>query len=181
MQRAGPESSGPRAFDPLLAPDRGVNPGPRPEIRVRAYRRHDLPRLYELDQSCFPPDIAYSRADLRYFLASPRCFCWVAESPSDSVAGFIIVERVRRSGSMTGHIVTIDVGAQMRRQGVGRLLMETAEEQLTREGAILMSLEVAEDNLPAQVFYRRLGFAEVGRIPKYYAARQDARVMEKRL
>jgi ribosomal protein S18 acetylase RimI-like enzyme len=42
-----------------------------------------------------------------------------------------------------------------------------------------MSLEVAESNSVAREFYRRLGFATVGRISKYYAGRVDAEVMEK--
>ncbi len=150
-----------------------------PVIRLRGFRKQDLAGLYQLDQRCFAPDIAYSISDLKYFLSSPRCFCRVAETPGESLAGFTIVERVRRRGNMTGHIVTIDVNREMRRRGVGRLLLEAAEEQLRKEGAVLLSLEVAEDNVGAQAFYCRLGFINTGRIPGYYAGRLDAKVMEK--
>jgi ribosomal-protein-alanine N-acetyltransferase len=103
----------------------------------------------------------------------------VAEAPGERLAGFTIIERVRRGGRMTGHIVTIDVALEMRRQGVGRILLEAAEEQLKREGAVLLTLEVAEDNAAARSFYHQLGFADTGRIPDYYAGRLDAQVMEK--
>ena len=150
-----------------------------PAMRLRGFRKADLPRLHELDQRCFARDIAYSTADLKYFLTSPRCTCWVAEAPGGILAGFIIIERVRRDGSMRGHIVTIDVESDKRRQGLGRLLLGAAEERLKREGAVLITLEVAEDNVQAQAFYRRVGFNQTGRIPKYYAGRLDAQVMEK--
>jgi [ribosomal protein S18]-alanine N-acetyltransferase len=150
-----------------------------PGIRLRGFRKHDLVQLYELDQLCFPADIAYSMSDLRYFLNNARCFSLVAEGPKATVAGFTIVERVRRRGKMTGHIVTIDVGPWMRRKGLGRLLLGAAEEQLKREGAALLTLEVAEDNLGAQAFYHQSGFTDTGRIPDYYAGRLDAQVMEK--
>ena len=138
-----------------------------------------MPGLYELDQCCFAQDIAYSMADLKYFLTSARSLCWVAEAAGERLAGFTIVERVRRRGSMTGHIVTIDVDREMRRQGVGRILLEAVEKRLKKEGAALLTLEVAEDNTAAQSFYHRLGFADTGRIPDYYAGRLDAQVMEK--
>jgi ribosomal protein S18 acetylase RimI-like enzyme len=91
----------------------------------------------------------------------------------------VIVERASRNGRLTGHIVTLDVNPAERRRGLGTLLMQTAEEQMKEEGAGAMSLEVAESNSVAREFYRRLGFATVGRISKYYAGRVDAEVMEK--
>lgn len=57
--------------------------------------------------------------------------------------------------------------------------MQRAEEQMKQEGAGLLSLEVAEDNIAARHFYRRLGFVTRGRIAKYYGGRVDAEVMEK--
>jgi len=57
--------------------------------------------------------------------------------------------------------------------------MQAVEEQMKQEGTGLMSLEVAEDNLAARQFYRRLGFVTCGRIANYYGGRVDAEVMEK--
>jgi [ribosomal protein S18]-alanine N-acetyltransferase len=150
-------------------------------VLLRNFRKSDLNKLYELDQACFAPDIAYSKAELKYFLNSLACVCWVAESEGKSPAGFLILERVRRRGSVVGHIVTIDVAAAMRRQGVGRILLETAETEARREGARSLLLEVAEDNAAARAFYQHQGFAETGRIGGYYAGRLDALVMEKTL
>lgn len=150
-------------------------------ILLRSFRKHDLPRLFELDQSCFPPDIAYSMADLRYFLSTPRSLSWIAESEDGLVAGFLIVERVRREGAMTGHIITIDVEQGARRQGVGGRLLGAAEARLREEGISRLTLEVAEDNASALAFYHRFGFTPIGHIPDYYAGRLAAQVMEKAL
>jgi ribosomal-protein-alanine N-acetyltransferase len=148
-------------------------------IRLRSFQEQDVAGLHKLDQVCFPREIAYSKAELRYFLTHPRCSCWIAEQGESKLAGFVSVERARRNGRLTGHIVTLDVDPVERRRGLGTLLMQTAEEQMKEEGAGVMSLEVAESNSAAREFYQRMGFAMIGRISKYYAGRVDAEVMEK--
>src|SRR5260370_7883564 len=40
-------------------------------LALRAYDPRDFSALYRLDQSCFPPGIAYSNTPLRYFLSFP--------------------------------------------------------------------------------------------------------------
>jgi [ribosomal protein S18]-alanine N-acetyltransferase len=148
-------------------------------VQLRSYRKQDLAGLHQLDQVCFPQEIAYSRAELQHFLNHPRCFCWIAEQPDRKLAGFVITERARRNGLPAGHIVTLDVDPSARRRGLGTLLMQTAENQMRQEGAGVMSLEVAENNASALRFYRGLGFVSRGRIAKYYGGRVDAEIMEK--
>ena len=148
-------------------------------VRLRSFQMRDLATLYDLDQACFSEAIAYSRAELKYFVTHPRCSCWIAEHPEDKIAAFVIFERTRHQAQPAGHIVTLDVHPSARRLGLGTLLMQCAEEQLKGEGVRLMSLEVAEDNVAARRFYRRLGFVTRSRIAKYYGGRVDAEVMEK--
>lgn len=139
----------------------------------------DLAGLHQLDRVCFSREVAYSKAELHYFLTHPNCSCWIAEQPENKLAGFVIIERANREGRQAGHIVTLDVDPAERRRGLGTLLMQTAEEQMKQEGAGVMSLEVAENNSAARQFYRGLGFVTRGRISKYYGGRVDAEVMEK--
>jgi [ribosomal protein S18]-alanine N-acetyltransferase len=148
-------------------------------IRLRSFQMRDLAGLHQLDQVCFPREIAYSRAELQYFLTHPKCSCWIAEQPDHKLAGFVIFERSKRHGRRAGHIVTLDIDPEERRRGLGTLLMHTAEEQMRQEGAGVLSLEVAENNPAAQQFYRSLGFVTRGRIAKYYGGMVDAEVMEK--
>ena len=148
-------------------------------IRLRSFQPRDLAALHQLDHLCFPKEIAYSKAELQYFLTHPRCSCWIAERLESKLAGFVLVERSSRNGLPTGHIVTLDVDPAQRRRGIGKLLMQTAEERMKQEGAGTISLEVAENNEAARQFYRSLGFVTTGKIAKYYAGRVDAEVMEK--
>jgi ribosomal-protein-alanine N-acetyltransferase len=146
-----------------------------PLFRLRTYRPADFEILYEIDQKCFPPGIAYGRGELASFIASPHAMTWVAEVRG-AVVGFVIAER---ENEKIGHVVTIDVIEQWRHRGVGRELMNTAEDWACRMGAQFMYLETAEDNLPAQRFYEARGYERLEKIESYYASGQAAWVMVK--
>ncbi len=148
-------------------------------IQLRSFEAGDLPALHQLDQVCFARGIAYSKAELHYFLTHPSCSCWIAEQLNNGLAGFVIIERISLRGRRAGHIVTLDVDPVARRHGLGTLLMQTAEEQMKLEGAAWMTLEVAENNTAARQFYRKFGFVMRGKIAKYYGGTIDAEVMEK--
>ncbi len=158
---------------------------------LRPYREADLPALHALDQACFAPGIAYSRAELRAFLDHPSSFSTVAietgEVENEGVLGFAIVRPMRRkapgsrftaSAQPVLHLLTIDVAPYARRRGVGSLLMRwaVAKGNELRSSAIL--LEVAVDNLSAQNFYAASGFTAHGRIHGYYNGVIDALRME---
>lgn len=148
---------------------------------LRTVERSDFDALYQLDQQCFAPGIAYSRADLLTFLSAPHGIALLAESTSGAMVGFIIAEVRRRADKRVGHIVTIDVSAAMRRKGLGRALMFAVEKRLKEMGIERVRLEVAVDNLGAQAFYSQEGYERIGRIKGYYLDKIDAFVMEKGL
>lgn len=148
---------------------------------LREIERRDLEALYQLDQECFEPGIAYSRAEMAEFLRHTRNVSVLAESTSGALIGFIIAE-VRRKGDLrVGHVVTIDVAESARRKGLGRALLFAVEKRLKEAGIALIRLEVAVDNLGAQAFYKQEGYQRIGRIERYYLGRLDAFVMEKEL
>jgi GNAT superfamily N-acetyltransferase len=92
-------------------------------MRLRDYHRSDFELVWELDQECFPPGIAYSRSELRAFLSQKTAEAIVAERDG-RVVGFVLVWR--RSG-IDGHVITLDVAASARRQGLGRRLLVELE------------------------------------------------------
>lgn len=143
--------------------------------------RADFESLYELDQQCFEPGIAYSRADLIAFLSVPHCIALLAESTSGAMVGFIIAELRRKGEKRLGHVVTIDVRESMRRKGLGRALLFAVEKRLKELGIGRVRLEVAVNNAGAQAFYKREGYEGIGRIEGYYMGTLDAFVMEKNL
>ena len=158
-------------------------------LRIREYQSSDFDRLYELDQSCFDAALAYSRAELRFYLRHPAMSTLIAErddaptsentaAENAAIAGFLIAHR-RRGG--VGHIITIDVDARSRRARVGTLLMEEAERRLREQGCAGVMLETAVDNTGAVSFYMRRGYSIRHTIRGYYSNGLDALVMHKEL
>jgi [ribosomal protein S18]-alanine N-acetyltransferase len=150
-------------------------------IRIRRIEREDLDELFALDKLCFRPGIAYSRADLSYFIRHPRSLTFAAIDSSETIVGFAIAESHLEEGSRIGHIVTIDVAPSARRRGIGRQLMLAMMDGLAAIQAVVIRLEVAVDNLEAQAFYQQLGFTGTGRIPAFYMGNLDALTLERRL
>lgn len=156
---------------------------------IRVFTASDFEILWRIDQSCFAPGIAYSKAELRYYISRPDSFTLVAveissdkgtETPqlaAGAQAGFIVAEASRRSG----HIITIDVVAEARRAGVGSLLLEAAEGRLRTSRCAAVELETAVDNISALSFYKRHGYSVIKTHPRYYSNGVDALVLEKSL
>lgn len=155
----------------------------------------DSTRLWVLDQRCFPPGIAYSEGEIRaYLLQAQRGFHAAIESgesacgaspgdlrerPQVKVApppAAFILSLLHRG---RGHVITLDVAPEHRRQGMGVELMRAAERHFRDLGAVGMRLETAVDNQVARGFYARLGYREVRVLPHYYAHRQDGLLLLK--
>jgi ribosomal protein S18 acetylase RimI-like enzyme len=157
------------------------------KIRLREFRREDFVELWNIDQSCFPAGISYSRQELAAFIRQKSTFTLVAEAgagpdqeapESSAIAGFIVAE-VRRNRS--GHVITIDVPAQARRCGVGSQLLAAAEKRLRGRDCRRVVLETAVDNGAALAFYKRHGYFITRTAPGYYSTGVDAFVLEKDL
>jgi ribosomal-protein-alanine N-acetyltransferase len=155
---------------------------------VRDYRREDFSTLYQIDQVCFPKEIAYTRFELAYYMRRREAFTLVATArqpkasskskpPEEEAAGFIVAER----REMLGHIITIDVLPKFRRHGLGSLLLGAAEKRLRESGSTEVELETATDNAAAHAFYKLHGYAQTGTLPDYYPNGLGALVMKKNL
>ena len=144
---------------------------------IREFKPEDLEVLWRMDQECFPPGIAYSKAELKSFVRHRGSFTLVAADRKDGkAAGFIVVY-----GGPTGHVITIDVDPAARRTGVGSLMLRAAEERLRGAGSRAVGLETAVDNLAALSFYKRHGYSVIRTWPRYYSNGVDALVMKKEL
>jgi ribosomal-protein-alanine N-acetyltransferase len=142
-------------------------------MHLRDFRSEDLETLYGIDQACFAPGISYSRQALSEFIGNRRSRTWVAEEKG-AVVGFLIAERQAHKAA---HIVTIDVVESWRRQSVGSLLMDAAEDWAREQKLELVYLEAAENNAPARGFYEARGYRKVDHVPNYYADGAAALIM----
>ena len=144
-------------------------------MHLRDVRSEDLETLYGIDQACFAPGISYSRQALSEFIGNRRSRTWVAEEKG-AVVGFLIAERQAHKAA---HIVTIDVVESWRRQSVGSLLMDAAENWAREQKLVLVYLEAAENNVPARGFYEARGYRKVDQVPNYYSDGASALIMLK--
>jgi ribosomal-protein-alanine N-acetyltransferase len=80
------------------------------------------------------------------------------------------------------HLLNIAVRMDCRRKGVARELLSKMFDVGKREGAETAWLEVRPSNLAAKSLYKKSGFREVGRRPRYYAdTSEDAIIMSMEL
>ena len=145
-------------------------------IVVRDYKPEDFESLWRMDQECFPPGISYSKQELRSFMRHRGSFTLVATDAKEELQGFIVAHC-----GATGHVVTIDVGPNARRSGVGSVLLRRAEERMRAAGCSAVGLETAVDNVTALSFYKRHGYDVIRTRPRYYSNGLDALVLKKDL
>jgi [ribosomal protein S18]-alanine N-acetyltransferase len=172
-------------------------------FRIRQFEKADFDRLWKIDQACFEPQLAYSRPELAFYMRRPGSFTLVATTVATSMAdaadgaaptnggtrasipdfgivgivGFVVAEARRK----VGHIITIDVMAEVRRAGVGSALLHAAEEQLLQAGAVAVALETPVNNADAIRFYKQKGYFVEKTVAGYYSNQMDALVMTKEL
>lgn len=144
------------------------------KIALRSYGPADFETLYGIDQACYEPGIAYSRREMRNYLRFPGAECVVAET-DDAIIGFCLTAHERASG----YIITIDVLAEYRRQGVGSMLLAEVERRLAARGVREVALETATDNVSAIAFWQKHGYRTRGVKRGYYPGGRDAYAMVK--
>jgi [ribosomal protein S18]-alanine N-acetyltransferase len=162
-------------------------------MAIRAAYEKEFEQLWQIDQSCFPPGIAYSREELQWYMRRPQAFTIVSEREGQ-VAGFVLADiaKVRRktppakkltapAAESVGHVITIDVLARWRSDGVGSALLTSAEKRLKKDGCRTVLLETGVDNDSAIRFYKKHGYTILRTIPRYYMGQLDAFLMGKKL
>jgi [ribosomal protein S18]-alanine N-acetyltransferase len=154
------------------------------EITLRDFRDDDFETLWDIDQACFNPGIAYSRRELMSYVHLSRSSTVVAEgnlpdySQLHSILGFIVAHTGRKG---LGHIITIDVLPAAQRLRVGSRLLAGAESWMRANQCSKSYLETAVDNLSALAFYKRHNYFLLKTLPRYYSSGVDAFVLQKDL
>ena len=148
---------------------------------LRPYLPPDFEALVAMDKLCFPKTIAYGRREMKSYLQAEGAHCIVAEAPGPenpkTIAGFILTEH----GPKLAHIITLDVLESFRRQSVGSLLLQAAEQEAASQGVTGMYLETATTNKAAIALWKKHGYGETGTIENYYGRGLHAFEMLKRL
>jgi ribosomal-protein-alanine N-acetyltransferase len=137
---------------------------------IRDYRPGDFWRLYEIDHICFRSGVAYSRAELLFYLKHPESITRVAQGQKE-ILGFAIG---RIETDRLAHVITLDVVPEARRQKIGTALMASLHDAFNARKVVMSFLEVDAANPAAQSFYQALNYRYVETLRGYYGGRGDA-------
>lgn len=163
-RKSKPERAAANDSDPRPGPQPGPKaklprPVPQPKPKLREARPSDIPRLVELVQ-----ELGYeiSEKQLRKNLAALRKS---GETPivatlSKKVVGVCGIGRrvVIHRPAPVGRISALVVSRAVRRQGIGRMLVEAAEGWMRNKGCTLVEVTSNDRLAQAHAFYRHLGY-----------------------
>mgnify|MGYP003325961302 CR=1 FL=1 len=144
----------------------------RLQIHVRWMIRRDMPEVSEIEREAF--EFPWSDEDFIRCMRQRNCIGMVAEV-ADSVVAFMIYE-LHRSRL---HVLNFAVRRSHRRLGIGTQMMEKLVGKLTPERRSRIVLEVRERNLPAQLFFRSVGYRAISVLKDFYQdTTEDAYLMQ---
>jgi ribosomal-protein-alanine N-acetyltransferase len=141
-------------------------------LRIMPMRRRQLRSVIRIEEECYPRPWSATLFLSELAQRSSRRYTVAALGPMVvGYAGLMIVED-------EGHVTTLTVDPDWQHRGVGTVLLLDLARAAIDLGLRHLTLEVRASNAPAQVLYRRFGFAPGGVRRNYYAeSGEDAIVM----
>lgn len=143
-------------------------------LNIRYMLRSDLRRVLEIENACF--EFPLTRRDIIGVIRQQNGIGLVVERReiadgyvSDPViVGYVLYELHNNRN----HLLSIAVDPTHQRQGIGRAIHEEMRRKLRLARNRIM-LEVRERNLPAQLFFRAMGYRAMGVLRNYYDGCED--------
>jgi ribosomal-protein-alanine N-acetyltransferase len=135
------------------------------EHEIRQARPSDFDGIMDIENACFPGELAYSREQMRYLVFKANGITLV-EMLGGQMRGYITM--VFRRNSDMASLETIGVVPSCRGCGVGKRLLKAAEEWMAKKGITWFRLEVSAGNDAAISMYEKAGYHITETIPEYY-------------
>lgn len=174
-----------------------------PPSRVRPMRPEDIPQVLDIERASFPtmwPQTVYQRElqnkMARYLVAytpgereeephpnrddGPGLVGFLRRffAPAPTPTGDRILGMAGLWCAMgEGHIVTIAVRPELRRLGIGEMLLVAALEAAVVAAQHEVTLEYRVSNSEARAMYQKYGFQQVGVRTRYYSDNQEDAVL----
>ena len=139
------------------------------EVKIETATLKLLDQLYQIEENCFDQE-AFSKRQIAYLLTDYNTIALAAKTCS-SLAGFIIAQVEVEENTEFGHIITINVAPNFRRQKIATKMLHEIENILKQKGINQCRLEVREDNHTAIKLYQTLGYQTVGKLERYYGTK----------
>jgi ribosomal-protein-alanine N-acetyltransferase len=141
-------------------------------------REVDLPEVLAIENSSFPNpwrETTFRGEILNQSISFPLV---IVHSLQRKVIGYIIFWKVFEDVQINN----IAVHPEFRRLGIGRVVLEYVIDQVRRDGAKFITLEVRPSNTAALTLYKKLGFKPISIRKGYYSnPNEDAFVLGVRL
>jgi len=144
-------------------------------FQIREARETDMHGILNIEYMCFPDPYPLN---LLHRLHSIHKETFLVAENNGRIVGYII-GAIRWHN--TAHVLAIGVDPKYRGCGVGSALMNEITKKFQLKGAKIIRLEVRKSNVPAQNFYRKMGFIERFEVPYYYEDGESAITMERNL
>src|SRR5690349_4720827 len=142
------------------------------DVHIRWMIRRDMPEVLAIEQECF--EFPWYEDDFIRCLRQRNCIGMVAEA-SERVVGFMVYELHKHRL----HVLNFAVSDAFKRRGVGSQMTKKLASKLSHDRRSRIMLEVRETNLPAQLFFRAVGFRAVSVLRKFYEdTPEDAYLMQ---
>ncbi len=152
---------------------------------LRTFRPDDLSAVMEINRVCLPENYS-PYFFMEVYKSCPEAF--IVAEVNRKVVGYIMCRMefgfsdVRRFRMVRkGHVVSVAVLPEYRRQGMGRELVTASLKALELHGAEECFLEVRTVNEEAVRLYKQMGFETVRSVSHYYHDGADAYLMSARL
>jgi ribosomal-protein-alanine N-acetyltransferase len=141
-------------------------------VHIRWMIRRDMPEVINIERESF--EFPWYEEDFIRCLRQRNCIGMVAEH-GERVVGFMIYELHKTRL----HILNFAVAKNMRMRGVGKQMADKLASKLSSQRRTRITLEVRETNLPAQLFFKKVGFKATTVLRSYYEdSPEDAYVMQ---
>jgi len=114
-------------------------------------------------------EFPWDKRDFVDALRQRNCMGMVAQR-DDKVLGYMVYELYKHKLTLLNFAVAFDAN----RQGVGRMMMETLQNKLSRRWKRMIVLHVRESNLSAQLFFKAMGFTATKVLRDYYEESPEA-------
>jgi ribosomal-protein-alanine N-acetyltransferase len=141
---------------------------------IRRATIKDLRRIHKLERICFRRSL--HKNQIESLLLNPNAFTLVFEENRKLLGSLILY-----FDGTGAKVLTISVNPAFRRRGIGKRLMQEAEQVGRFMRTMKLTLEVSTLNKPAIGLYTSLGYQFNGVIENYYSWGDDAYTMSKEL
>lgn len=141
---------------------------PTPEVRLSPGNSRDLGAVMQVMEAAFDDRFgeSWTRSQCAGILPMAGVKLMIARLGDGTPAAFSL----SRTVADESELLLLAVAPELRRRGIGQMLLDQFVEQARADGSSRVHLEVREGN-PAVMMYRAAGFSAVGRRRKYYRGR----------